>query len=154
MIWSYHMLWHSGTRAPPLLVRKQEWWSETAWAQYWLTRGEQQVSHQRWIWGKDASKWGINPGFEAQGRYHPKFETWVSMTPSRGSSGGRVGGGGARNMKYMRPVLVAIFFMTNFYRAGVGTLAPPPPDPLLGPTKRTDVLHKFLEKYLLYWWDL
>ena len=39
--------------------------------------------------------------------------------------------GGARNMKSMRPPLVAIFFMTNFYRAGgAGPLAHPL-DPLL-----------------------
>ena len=46
-------------------------------------------------------------------------------TSSSGSSG-QVRG--ARNM--MRPPLAAIFFMTNFYRAGgAGPLAPP--DPLL-----------------------
>ena len=56
-----------------------------------------------------------------------------------GSSGssGRVRGG-PRNMKSMRPPSAAIFFMTYFYRAGGGAMAPlaPPLDPLLmGTTK-------------------
>ena len=41
------------------------------------------------------------------------------------------GWGGPRNMKSMRPPLVAIFFMTSFYRtAGGGGMAPlaPPPE--------------------------
>ena len=44
--------------------------------------------------------------------------------------------GGKRNMKFMQPTLAVIFFMTYFYRAGAGGMAPlypspPPPDPLL-----------------------
>ena len=50
-------------------------------------------------------------------------------------SSGRVngeGGGGARNIKSMRPPSVAIFFMTYFDRAvGGGAWPPRPPDPLL-----------------------
>ena len=40
-------------------------------------------------------------------------------TVADGSSG-RVGVGGARNIKSMRPNSVAIFFMTYFYTAGGG----------------------------------
>ena len=39
-------------------------------------------------------------------------------------SSGRVGGGGARNMKSMWPSLAAIFFMTYLYRAGGGGHGP------------------------------
>ena len=42
------------------------------------------------------------------------------------------GKGGQRNMKSMRPLSVAIFFMTYFHRAGGGAWPPRPPlDPLL-----------------------
>ena len=34
-------------------------------------------------------------------------------------------------MKFMRPPLVAIFFMTYFHRARGGMAPSPPPDPLL-----------------------
>ena len=46
------------------------------------------------------------------------------------SSSGSSGRVGARNMKYLRPSLVVMFFMTYFYRFGEG-FAPPPPDPLM-----------------------
>ena len=41
-------------------------------------------------------------------------------------SSGRVGRG-PRNMKSMWPPLAAIFFMTHFYRAGGGGMAPSAP---------------------------
>ena len=52
---------------------------------------------------------------------------------SIGSSGWVGGGRGTRNMKSMWPPLLAIFFMTYFYRALGGAMAPrhPLPDPLL-----------------------
>ena len=52
------------------------------WSQY-----NQQVSHQRWIWGshrQKVHKKGIYPGIETQGRCHQKSKTGVSMAPRKG----------------------------------------------------------------------
>ena len=50
---------------------------------------------------------------------------------SSGSSSRVRGRGEPRDMKSMWPPLVAIFFMTYFYRAGGGMAPSAPPDPLL-----------------------
>ena len=55
-------------------------------------------------------------------------ETSTKMCKSwRISSGSRGWVRGARNMKSMRPLSAAIFFMTYFHRAGRGGTAPGPP---------------------------
>ena len=65
---------------------------------------------------------------------NPFMDLWVSN--NIGSSGW-VEGGGARNMKSMWPPLVAVFFMTYFYRAwgGGGAWPPRPPPPGSAPVK-------------------
>ena len=59
-----------------------------------------------------------------------------------------------RNMKSMRPPLVAIFFMTNFYRAGGMAPSPPPPDPLLRGKIEDRKTLKFLEFSNIPIWSL
>ena len=62
----------------------------------------------------------------------------VESISSSGPSGR--GRGGARNMKYMRLPSATMFFMTNFYTAGVG-VAPSAPSP----GSATDFMEFFLE---------
>ena len=61
----------------------------------------------------------------------------LCMVPSSGSSG-RVEGG-PRNMKSMRSNSVTIFFMTFFYRAGGGGMAPSAPPGSATGTKKIDI---------------
>ena len=72
-----------------------------------------------------------NSSFSLEFEFRPvlrywRFEIRISLkTISSGSSVRVGGGGGPRNMKSMWPNLVAIFFMTYFYRAGGGHAWPP-----------------------------
>ena len=72
------------------------------------------------------------------------------MASSRSSDRLGVGGGGARNMKSMRPPLVVMFLMTYFYRAGGGAWLPRPPDPLLVVLKPKSEISMMSNQFVLF----
>ena len=61
--------------------------------------------------------------YRSRGNWELEPVTGIELLNSIGSSG-RVRRRGARNMKSMWPPLATIFFMTYFYRAGVGGMVP------------------------------
>ena len=71
---------------------------------------------------------------------HTVTGTFQSSPNNSSGSSGRVRGG-RKNMKSMRPPLVAIFFMTYFYRTGGGGAWPPRP-----PGSATELHHALWNK--------